>query len=105
MMPKHLTGVGLGGGGGNAVGPWKGRKFVACEVELLVVHAGESNEKGFLFLAASQNVIFVTLLPRGLAKGELREPMLNTSPANRGRLRLKTFHCKKTASSRRDRSM
>ena len=105
MMPKHLTGVGFGGGGGNAVGPWNGRKFVACEVELLVVHARESNEKGFLFLAASQNVIFVTLLPRGLAKGELREPMLHSSPANRGRLSLKTFHCNKTASSRRDRSM
>ena len=41
------------GGGDNAVGPWKGRKFVACEVELLVVHARECNEKGFLFLAAS----------------------------------------------------
>ena len=25
-----------GGGGGNAVGPWKGKKFVAREVELLV---------------------------------------------------------------------
>ena len=48
-MPKHLTGVGWGKAGG----PWKGRKFVACEVELLVVHARESNEKGFLFLAAS----------------------------------------------------
>ena len=54
MMPKHLTGVGWGGGGGvNAVGSWKGRKFVSCEVELLVVHERESNEKGFLFLAAS----------------------------------------------------
>ena len=41
------------GGGGKAGGLWKGRKFVACEVELLVVHARESNEKGFLFLAAS----------------------------------------------------
>ena len=50
-MPKHLTGVGWGGG--KAGGPWKGRKFVAREVELLVVHARESNEKGFLFLAAS----------------------------------------------------
>ena len=44
---------GGGGGGGNALGPWKGRKFVTCEVELLVVHARESNEKGFLFVAAS----------------------------------------------------
>lgn len=51
-MPKHLTGVGWGGGG-KAGSLWKGRKFVACEVELLVVHARESNEKGFLFLAAS----------------------------------------------------
>ena len=42
-----------GVGGGKAGGLWKGRKFVACEVELLVVHARESNEKGFLFLAAS----------------------------------------------------
>ena len=42
-----------GVGGGKAGGPWKGRKFVACEVELLVVHARESNEKGFLFLTAS----------------------------------------------------
>ena len=47
-MPKHLTGVGWGGGG-KAGGPWKGRKFVACEVELLVVHARESNEKRFSF--------------------------------------------------------
>ena len=50
-------------------------------------------------------MIFVALIPRGLAKGELCEPMLKTCPANRGRLRLKTFHYKKTASGRRDRSM
>ena len=42
-------------------------------------------------------MIFVTLIPWGLAKGELCEPMLKTSPANRGRLRLKTFHCKKNS--------
>lgn len=50
-------------------------------------------------------MIFVFLIPRGLAKGELCEPMLKTSPVNRGRLRLETFHCQKAASSRRDRSM
>lgn len=46
-----------GVGGGQGWGPLERKEIcsllVACEVELLVVHARESNEKGFLFLAAS----------------------------------------------------